>query len=269
VGLATALAPVAGGAAPLEIASSQAVLADGASADLDIDCPKSKPIVAAGFDADGFDVVLESMLALPHSEGVPGSGRANVLAANPPGAADVGHLTGFAYCKAGSRLREASDGTLLDEGETGRATAKCGRHGRAVSGGFYGSGGGAIAPLFSASRRTANRRGWRVAAVNLPDTGEQQKITVIVLCAKRKSKPTRERTATALVPDLGTATATAGCHNRERALAGGFRLDSGAGGGPIGSMRSPDARSWVGRANDFVAGGPAARLFVYAYCRRG
>ncbi len=243
-------------------------------------CKARQGVVAAGFDAPGFNPSNGAAAVARLSSKRLGKRRVQTRGFNFGESA--GKIVSLGYCSMlGRRVKVASNRSFVSPGSAEAVVASCPRGSKVVSGGFD-------APGFSrqngprvlalTSKRVGKSR-WRVEGFNIPGEsggsppqGDGPGVLISYAYCVRRGPALVTRPKRVKVPPGGFRAAVVRCPRGTRALSGGFDGNlafspSPRAAGTVTSKRL-GARTWRFAALNVADSALSARLTAYAYCAR-
>ena len=181
---------------------------------------------------------------------------------------NASELDSFAYCGKRARPPEVrSKRVQVGPNGVDSVVAKCPHGSQAIAGGFASNRG-----VIALTSRRAGKRGWKVGAANIGNSGSQSgPLTAYAYCKDPGPKiVTRSKDTTV---SSAFRTSTAKCPKHAKAVSGGFdgnvRRSGGqlSAAGALDSKRAAHGRAWTTSALSVSAPNPAT-ITTYAYCRR-
>jgi hypothetical protein len=231
-------------------------------------CKRGEVALAGGFASPGFN---------PSAGGGPVA-RFDSLPAGKRGVEtsgfnfgnDPGELDSFAYCgRRAHPPRIRSNRVRVAPSSYGSVVARCPQGSKAIAGGF-----GTNQSVITLVSKRVGKRGWKVAGVNINDSGNPSGPAKLIAYAYCKAPGprilTRSKDATV---SSGFRTSKVSCPRHARALSGGFdghvrrtgnQLTAA---GALDSKQAAHGRAWTTSALS-VSAPNAATITTLVYCHR-
>jgi hypothetical protein len=236
---------------------------------LEVFCPGKKFPIGGGMSTTP-PLAADGQGTYPHSYerlGVQRGFHITSFFLNPAASPAVSRrVTIQAVCAKGIvPIRSPHKTVFVLPGQTKTATARCTGGTKLFSGGFQRSNWLIYGGSYPTESRAIGKRAWRVTGSGFGAFGGE--LTAVALCAKDKSLPITQVSASTPIASGASATVTTPpCPGKRRLTTGGFDFNGSINAFFAGGAINRD-RTWT--ASGYGHFGPAATMTAYGYCLKG